>query len=258
MMSALRMTRESSAPVRTPSYMPRARLQWVGTRRDSAFTGPFAALSDHDQWVVDAIVGHYSNGQDRCLFVGQIKNTSGDCAFAGARPSVAELQVNRRDGSFSSHYVEGGGAWRHLTIDTAGFKDDSYVRSVWSAGLRYRNYTLLSGIGGGMTQELQDLYGPHRIRAVGSYSRETNDTRKVPGRLWVEGFIEAMPGAAAQVGSIRVSMEVGRSFDAMQGTGLFARYYRGQDDYNLGFLTKLSVVQVGMVLGGEARIGFRN
>jgi len=76
MLVNLRMTRESSAPVRTPSYMPRIRyVHGVTTRKDWQVT----------QWLFDGTLGHYSNGQDGCLYEGQ---TGDDCQFRHRLPSV--------------------------------------------------------------------------------------------------------------------------------------------------------------------------
>ena len=40
-------------------------------------------------------------------------------------------------------------------------------------------------------------------------------------------------------------------------TGLFVRRYFGHDDYNIAFLRKINVLQIGVALGGERRPTFR-
>ena len=244
----LRMTREKSAPVRTPSYMPRVRWQLAFSKRDATRTTRVT------QWVTDATVGHYSNGQDGCLFVGQVGPT---CAFAQPVAEHARA-VNRHDGSFSSHYVETGVAFRRMALDNAIFTDDMVrARSIGYVALRVRDYRLLRGIGGGMSDELRSLYGAPRIRVSAGVQREKNTSQRWPGQTWIEGFVEALPGASSQVDPVRVSLEIGKSFDRLDGMGVFARLYTGQDDYNLGFLTNLRVVHFGVAVGGEGRSAFR-
>lgn len=111
MLVNLRMTRESSAPVRTPSYMPRIRyVHGVTTRNNWRVR----------QWLFDGTLGHYSNGQDGCLYEGQ----AGDNCQFPAPVAERDLRTNRRDGSFSSHYLEAGVTRRWLSIDDANFDDD--------------------------------------------------------------------------------------------------------------------------------------
>jgi hypothetical protein len=45
--------------------------------------------------------------------------------------------------------------------------------------------------------------------------------------------------------------------DKKSGWGVFVRAYSGQDDYNLGFLTNLRVLQVGATASGERMPYFR-
>jgi hypothetical protein len=108
-----------------------------------------------------------------------------------------------------------------------------------------------------MSRELRDLYGVPRVRLYAGRSWERNPSDGTPGQWWLDGFAEALPGRSPQVDPVRVSVELGRSFDRMKGLGVFLRGYSGQDDYNLGLLTNLRVLHIGVVLGGEARLSFR-
>jgi len=124
-------------------------------------------------------------------------------------------------------------------------------------GARVRDYAALSGIGGGMVSELRDAYGQPRVRVYGGRSWERNRSRARSGHYWLEGFAEWLPHVAPQVDPVRVVLEAGRSFDSFRGAGVFVRGYSGQDDYNLGFLTNLRVIHVGIAMGGESRASFR-
>lgn len=249
----LRQTHENSAPVRTPSYMPRVRLTLVhttGTVDENPLTLVRTLLSSR-QWVTEITpIGHYSNGQDGCLFVGQ--DASNGCTFPTPVPDNA-LVVNRINGSFSSHYIEGAVARRWLAWSSTEFANgrlgSTSVRSVF---LRVRDYTLYSGLGGGMESDLRRLYGTLRVRAGAEYLQET--TTGPDGPWWVTGWIEhSNSHAPNNVTRWRGSAEIGKTFDGMGGTGIFARWYVGHDDYNLGFLQKINVLQFGLTLGGERR-----
>ena len=249
----LRQTTENSAPVRTPSYMPRGRVTFVRTEASLTapnFTGRLAAST---QWVFEVTpIGHYSNGQDGCLFVGQ--DAAKDCTFA-APVADSALVVNRKDGSFSTHYIEGAVARRWLTWDDKTLDSGSTrhgAASIATAFVRVRDYSLYSGIGGGMEADLRRLYGTLRVRAGAEYTAETQSGPSGP--WWISGWVEAGNGRAPNdVTRLRTSLELGKTFDAMGGTGVFARWYTGHDDYNLGFLQKINVLQIGITLGGERR-----
>lgn len=108
-----------------------------------------------------------------------------------------------------------------------------------------------------MVGELRDVYGQPRVRVYGGRSWEHNRSHKRSGHHWLEGFVEWLPRAAPHVDPVRVVIESGRSFDAFRGAGVFLRGYSGQDDYNLGFLTNLRVIHLGIAMGGESRASFR-
>ncbi len=247
----LRQTHENSAPVRTPSYMPRVRATFVHTNGTLSEGGVAPSLLSSRQWIVEVTpIGHYSNGQDGCLFVGQ--DSTKDCTFP-APVADSALVVNRINGSFSSHYIEGALARRWLRWNDQPFDNGRRgAASVATAFLRVRDYKLYSGLGGGMEQDLRRLYGTRRVRAGAEYQKET--TAGPDGPWWLGAWIEKSNSHAPKdITRWRWSAEFGKTFDAAGGTGLFARWYYGHDDYNLGFLQKINVLQVGITLGGERR-----
>lgn len=253
MLVNLRQTTENSAPVRTPSYMPRGRLTFVRTRASVTGSVIERRFADTTQWVLETTpFGHYSNGQDGCLFVGQ--DAAKDCAFPSPVADSA-LVVNRKDGSFSTHYLEAALAHRWITWEGDSLSGGSTRRgaaSITTAFVRVRDYQLYSGIGGGMEADLRRLYGTRRVRAGGEYTAESK--RGPTGPWWISGWVEMGNGhAPGNVTRLRASVEYGKTFDAMGGTGVFARWYSGHDDYNLGFLQRINVLQVGITLGGERR-----
>src|SRR4030095_3269960 len=96
----LRMFDSRSAPVRTPSYMPKGTFSGLMFRREPTVgtRGSRVGL-----WAGQITVGHHSNGQDGCLFTTDVL-VNEDCV------GPADLQqINRINGSFSTNYVRIGG-----------------------------------------------------------------------------------------------------------------------------------------------------
>lgn len=265
----LRMTTESSAPVRTPSYMPKVTLTWFRVRRDQATTLPDSLPRSISMWAVPFIpYGHYSNGQDGCLFRFQEPEDRDDdgeidgCADTSSVPRTREptaADINRRDGSFSSHYSQLGLFYRRMVLDTTAQSITSAATArYWTVGAHVRAYQPWYWLGGGMSKELRELYGPTRIRLTANYVWQQERLLCLgPGQLRLEGFAEALPGASDEVDPVRISIEIARTLDRRGGWGLFLRGYSGQDDYNLGFLTNLRVVQFGAIVTGERMPTFR-
>lgn len=249
MMSNLRQLREDSAPVRSPSYMPRLRFTAVRTPAI-----PFETKGvTTKQIVLEGSVGHYSNGQAGCLFVQQ---SGPDCALPS---DVADESLTvLRGGSFSSHYVEAGAAYRWLRWSSVLQADSRQGASrIVSVFARVRDYHLLSGVPGGMDTDLRRLYGATRVRAGADYTCETAEAGCFLGISWAGAWAEYSNGTARAVKGARIAVEVGRTLDWLGGTGFFVRYYNGHDDYNAAFLTSLNVVHIGVSLGGERRPSFK-
>jgi hypothetical protein len=254
MLTRIRMTTETSAPVRTPSYMPKLTLQLFRMRRGSAGLDS-ASLANQPlvTYTVDGTVGHYSNGQDGCLFEHQqqVRAPVEHCEDIPGIPTTP-LRVNRRDGSFSMHYLEAG-LFRRATRMNPNIEmvnpqvgTDGY----WSIGGRLRYHVPERWVGGGMSPQLRDVYGAWRVNFLGDrvWRRQRGVWGLGPGHVRLEGFVELLPGVSDEVPPVRFAVEVSRAYYERSGWGSFLRYYYGQDYYNLGFLTKLSVVQLGALI----------
>jgi hypothetical protein len=110
-------------------------------------------------------------------------------------------------------------------------------------------------LGGSMSKELRDAYGPLRVRLLGQHVSQ-RAAYFGPGQLRFEGMMELIPGHPDEVPPIRASIEAARTFDKRGGWGLFARAYTGQDDYNLGLLTNVTVLQLGATFSQERMPSF--
>jgi hypothetical protein len=265
----LRQTRESSAPVRTPSYMPKITLTYHNARRRESATLPLGTPTSVRLWVVPFVPwGHYSNGQDGCLFTfeREIGETCTDTSTVAH--DTTDAMVNHRDGNFSSHYMQLGVFYRRVTLDPA-LPEGPYRGSLsyWSLGGQVRAYQPYYWLGGGMSKGLRQQYGPTRVRALanrvqqcgsGNASAPCRLTRFFgPGQFRMEGYIEAILGTLAEdVSRARLSFELARTMDKRSGWGVFARGYSGQDDYNLGFMRQIRVFQIGATASGERMPAF--
>ena len=257
----LRQTRESSAPVRTPSYMPKLTFTYVNARRVGAATFPRAMPKSVRLWIVPFVpYGHYSNGQDGCLFTFQVETNDVCTDTSTVARDTVDAMVNRRDGSFSSHYMQLGVFHRRVTLDS-NFAMGSHLvaRRYWSAGVQVRAYQPYYWLGGGMSKELRRQYGPTRVRVLANRVTQHATGRFFgPGQLRVEGYAEGILGSLNdEVSRVRLSLELARTMDKRSGWGVFVRGYSGQDDYNLGFMRQINVIQLGATASGERMPSFR-
>jgi hypothetical protein len=83
----LRMLTAFSEPVRTPSYLPRIDVQrlWSTNYREAIDALDRRSGASVDIWAWHAAVRHHSNGQDGCLFRGQVFTTCGSVSTSAAR-----------------------------------------------------------------------------------------------------------------------------------------------------------------------------
>jgi hypothetical protein len=256
----VRMTRENSAPVRTPSYMPKLTVAYYNVRRREPITLGQGTARSVRMWVIPFVPwGHYSNGQDGCLFTFQ-REVDEVCTDTLPPPrDTVDAMINRRDGSFSSHYMQLGVFYRRITLDTNLPMDGQAVaRSYWSVGGQVRAYQPYYWLGGGMSEQLRGLYGPTRVKVLANHVvQHPSGWLFGPGQFRVEGYLEGILGTLGdEVPPVRVSLELARTMDKRSGWGVFIRGYAGQDDYNLGFMRNIRVVQVGATASGERMPSF--
>lgn len=257
-MVRLRMFDETSNPVRTPSYMPKGTFQLVRFRNSSR-----ASDVDSDQfnrgpisaWLLDSTpFGHHSNGQDGCLFVGQVRNPDGECIDPVA---ASPRGVNKKDGSFSTNYVEATlHYWRmHLDSDdqrtvAAG---DYATRWEWRLGAGIQ-FNPQGYVGGSISPQLAELYSPTRIVLAGMTSRR--DAWRC-GRATLDARFQYLTDPPPDVPHVISQVEATCSPQGWGGAGLFVRFYHGQDYYNLGFAESIARVQFGVTLQQERFLSFR-
>ena len=225
----LRMFDERSAPVRTPSYMPKGSVAMLFFRGERAEPRHRVGI-----WSPQLTVGHHSNGQDGCLFDTDVL-VGEDCIGV---PDLA--RINRKDGSFSTNFVRLGGRYRRewLTTINAGRVDEEHLGT--------SNLTL--GIDLDLhfktDDRIEPFYGQRRLRGMVGYARQLPKVCKsqVAGSatvMYVGTEPDTVPPVAYQLEGVCI-------FSPRGGWGAFVRYYDGQDYYNLAFTEHIRRVQIGV------------
>jgi hypothetical protein len=106
-------------------------------------------------------------------------------------------------------------------------------------------------IGGAISETLRPLYGPTRFRmtgdvVAGNWRIPMWPSKRINcGRAWAEGGVMFISGGAPSVENV-MTFEAACLPAGWGGTGIFVRYYRGQDYYNAAFLQNISRVQFGL------------
>jgi hypothetical protein len=253
-MVKLRMFDETSSPVRTPSYMPKGTLQIVRMRNLSKagkddeterYKGPV------EIWLIDTIpFGHHSNGQNGCLFNEQSRNADGDCVnVTGTQP----MTVNKNDGSFSTNYIEAAAFYGRMYLASREDAPEYATAWEWRAGGGIQLNP--SGfLGGGIDDELAGLYGQTRAFVEGmSARRNLGWCGRAEGHLQ----LQYIHNSTADVPKVTTIAEGSCLPKRWGGTGLFVRFFRGQDYYNLGFAESITRVQFGVTLQRSTFLSFR-
>ena len=234
MMVRLRMMNARSRPILPPSFMPKVNVQFIGFKKN-------LANRDASMHVAHFVVGHHSNGQSGCAFLGQSRDAADECVYAYPRASTAGSQghVNFGSGNFSTHYL--GGRWHYRRT---ALRSDLGVDWEYGVGVGYELH--LPCVAGALCA-LEDLYGRNRmsgeigfesegfeagLRVMRIFGPRDSERPRVAETWWFE-----------LMGIMYVS---GRQ-------GVYARAYRGQDPYNIRFADPTSRLEVGFQFSWEDR-----
>ena len=212
----LRMIEADSAPVRTPSYMPKGTFTGIFFRGESARrVGVWAAM---------LTVGHHSNGQDGCLFTTDVKVTgpNGESTCIG-EPNLAD--INKIDGSFSTNFVKVGTRYRREWLEPIS-ADEQIGRRAITLGVDVQQHFHTD-------PRVRPFYGTTRGEA--SFNYATRIPRLCRSRL--SGGVSVMYVGAPPdtVGPVAIQIDSACTFTNEGGCGLFARFYRGTGLLQPGF-----------------------
>jgi hypothetical protein len=273
----LRMLRSVSAPVRTPSYMPRGNVQifWLAhdmrpegvdrlsmaraaPRDPGAADQPRAAvaaavrtISNIMFWEGHFIVGHHSNGQEGCIATVQERDPeTGDCVPAGV--PVTRDTINEIDGSFSTNYMRAGVNYVRYRLAGAPEPDTGVpgANREQRIGVEFEYHPRAW-----VDDDIVDLIGRARVNARGAYAwRHLRGCRK---RLETGGGLTWNPGVAEGVDELSYFVQASCYPAVNGGWGYFVRVYSGQDYYNIGFLRNITRLQVGLTFNQTDWFRFR-
>jgi hypothetical protein len=234
----VRQLRGFSRPLKNPSFKPKVNLQFFWSRPSESEGEPMYL------WAWQFIWGHHSNGGSGCLFVGE-SEVDGHCAGVDSiPPEDRQVDVN---GSFSLTYGRAELYARRMIVE------DGVVQNSWTFGLGMEingaNWPFLT-FGGGATHELRRIYGPTRFYGVleldSVFRLLWMDMRgTVGGRAqYIEYDRKPSPDASRWGGE--AFAQITKDSGIFRGVGLYARYYEGQDYYNLLFIRDIRRIQVGI------------
>jgi hypothetical protein len=272
----LRMSGERSAPVRSPSFMPRGNFQllWVrgvkdcSTKPDSVRCRPEAEVTGRTApaaataatkaaetallrirrvsvWEGHLIVGHHSNGQDGCLSTAQhLEGAPGNEECVPDVP-LTPGTVNTKDGSFSTNYFRLGVNYSRNWLDKNLYADLEMRLKV----------ELEQHPKAWMDPVIADIYGRTRLNLGAAVARR--GVRGCPKRLEGSAALTLNPGAADFADSPSGFLQVSCFAAPNGGWGMFARFYGGQDYYNSHFFENIKRLQVGLTFNQSAFFRFR-
>lgn len=263
-MYRVRIWKERSAPVRVPSFMPRgtAQVNWLDRREPGRQWGE---RSDGNRGRVKmtslmAALGHHSNGQDGCLFA----DVSGVGFPEDSCPTApTEIRVNRLNGSFSTNYLQLSVFRAHFSVPKTAtleatarkraglWGDDRRASYAFSYGVTYEWNFPFDTFGGALEKPIRPIYGMNRLRVLGGYERyPVEGGRRTQPRFKVTAWVQlidnkdrtadcdpavgsSLTPCAPRVGfGADINVGLGSRVDYL---GAYARFYHGQDYYNLSF-----------------------
>ena len=274
-MFRVRQLKDSSAAVRTPSFMPRLSVERLWASRRGAASGdpsnpafPGARLTG-----ARLSLAHHSNGQAGCFREGfePVDSRANTCRRAPGADTT-RVRLNRANGDFSSTFLN---VMLHATLMNRNGEDVATQSLGVAAGADWH----IPGLFGALSDEQRSLYGSWRVRLQGEAMKAFGTTCgddiarsalqrakcRVRGRsrLTLEG--ERAPTRTDALARrvqpsilpYRVSVELSHAFDALLGAGVFARWHDGQDYYNIGFVNRRRMLMVGgmLDLSGVDRVG---
>jgi hypothetical protein len=223
----LRMIEADSAPVRTPSYMPKGTYTYLFFRGESERrVGIWAAM---------ATVGHHSNGQDGCLFTTDTVGTDREGHKTCEGPANLAA-INKIDGSFSTNFVKTGLRYRREWLARIS-PDEQIGRRALTIGADLQQHFHTD-------PRVKPLYTTTRGEVSVAFA--TRSPHVCRSRVSGSASVFYVGRKTPDVGPLAVQLEAGCTFTNEGGWGVFGRFYGGQDYYNLGFGDTIKRVQFGV------------
>lgn len=252
-MFRLRMFDEDSNPVRTPSYMPKVTAQVASFRDISGRVDTEKPDRQVEMWLFEIVpLGHHSNGQNGCRFV-EATRVNGECV-GGSDIPLDQRTINYRDGSFSTNYIRVGVHYRRMYLESLSAIPFAVAKWQWNVGTDVELNPTWYPVGGAISDDLHALYGPTRV-GVSAGAARLNWRRF--GRIEGKAAFDYINNAPRNVSDVTSRLEMLLLPRGWGGAGVFARFYRGQDYYNLAFGRNISRLHVGLAFNQDKFLIFR-
>ena len=208
----IRMTREESFPILTPSYMPNVMLYW-------RFRSPLSYLTEKDGLkkiisprhitFLTLKFNHHSNGQSGSFFI----------------PGTTD--INFENGNFSTNFME-------VALNTANFNRDANTKFVVHAKAGFERHF--------------DFDREESMKYLYYWQSVNGELRFTINKFMSAAFLfKHMTGIGTfkpqQSYDAWLSFRLGSYSDF----SLFARYYNGPDYYNLRYVNNISQITFGLL-----------
>ena len=238
----LRMLRSSpttpSSPIKTPSFIPKWTLQYIGLKRPASLPGSTASM-----YIINIVpVGHHSNGQDGCEYTIYTRPGPGLDCEPDADVAPEELQINTYDGNFSVDTFHSGGLYHRWIkfIDGPGYTAPVARETTIGGTIEYNR------IDGLLPEILAARYGKLR------WSAAIHHTLNNSGAFSRVDFRYRFQYA---VGIDRPTVHVAEAalfFKRTPQLGYYIRYYNGRDYLNIAFENHVRRFEVGFAFDWES------
>ena len=251
----MRALQDASAPIRSPSFMPRLTAQLMKAYGGGTLLSPNTGRRNVLGFV--GVLGHHSNGGDGCVFQDEAYDATGTACIAPSPLPALDTRAVRSNGNFTTNYVQVGFFHRMASAEEI----DGRARLGWSIDmlLSTQFHTARSLLFSGTGRQFGKLYGRIRPRVDLAVHRMiplpiptfmgSGATWALRGRAMYERFspkVERYPGALNYRFEAEVMLQpvppaggASRVNDVMIGL----RYVRGMDACNTQFVRDIERLQ---------------
>ena len=237
LMLRFRMLKRESWPAAPTSFMPKWTIQAIGVKQESRSRLSLIAVN----FVPFA---HHSNGEDGCAFVGQ--DRVGDSCLSPVGYDSVRTNLNIEDGSFSTHYVQASVYYSWLWLE-----NKSTGKADITVGVEGEHH--LRGLPGELGQ-LKLRYGRNRVSAAFGVAannielpRRMNwlNLNRGEARYRVQKIFGITENSVVKIGEFLLY------FERVPVFGLYLKFYRGRDYYNMRFEQTMRRFEMGIAFDWE-------
>jgi hypothetical protein len=251
----IRLFDTPSAPLLTPTYEPRAKVQLFEVLRLGEDDVPGRRFAPRGLGALELGLGHRSNGQDGCALTDHVRipghGNDFDCIALTSPPSNT---LNLHDGSFTTNYLLAN-LRAKLLVPAAGGGPIQWSATA-GAGIEWN---LPCGFDACMPFQMRDRYGPVIFRWQAEGELVAIRDRSVHlfgvGQVPLDASVRATLQGAVHLGAKRPAFSDFSAEVAFvprdprgPGVGLFLRVHHGSDYLNIRFEHQFNALLFGAVI----------